>query len=44
VDLITDVARGRQIAAPESVMTLAENCLGSLQAAAEEKVVKGERA
>ena len=36
VNLITDVARRRQIAAPESVVTLAEKGLRSLQAAAEE--------
>ena len=38
VDLITDVARRRRIAAPESVVTLAEKALGSLHAAAEESL------
>ena len=36
VNLITDVARRRQVAAPESVVRLAEKGLRSLQAAAEE--------
>ena len=38
VDLITDVARRRRIAAPESVVTLAEKALRSLHAAAEESL------
>jgi 3-hydroxyisobutyrate dehydrogenase-like beta-hydroxyacid dehydrogenase len=38
VDLITDVARRRRIAAPGSVVTLAEKALGSLHAAAEESL------
>lgn len=44
VDLITDVARRRQIAPPESVVTLAEKGLRSLHAAAEENAAKGGRA
>ena len=44
VSLIADVARGRQIAAPEAVVMLAEDGLRTLHAAAQESVATRETA